>query len=673
MSSATATPDQKLIASYQSKFEMAAAARQQFEREWYTNLAFFFGKQYAEWQKTVSGQQLVVNKAPAWRVRLVSNRIKPIVRKEIAKINQERAQFYVLPQTPDDEDITKARMAEAVGEHLLYSQPFNQHKREAIWWASLTGSGFMKTGMEGEDIKFFSPSPFHIWVPNLEQPLLQEQTWVCHGISMSPDEVEERFGKQLQADSLAEAPETKFLNAIGLNTQAKGKDSVFVKEFWIKPNGDFPDGAMFITAGNELLHMEEGIPELELDPVTSEPLTDPETNDPIVKEKMPTNLLGSTAKPTSQFPYEHGRYPFSKITHIPTGRFYGESVIVDLISLQKEYNRSRSQVVEARNLTSKPQWAVQKGSIDVRKLTAQPGLVIQYAPGFEPPKPVQNPEIPSYVFQDQSQTLADIDYISNQHEISQGRTPPGVEAASAIAFLQEESDSVLSYTIDSLEECVEDIGYQSILLAKQYWPADKLLKIISGNQVYEVTQFKQNSLPDQLDFRVEKGSMSPRSKAAKQAFIMELVNSGMIPPMEGLKHLEQTTTNRLYEDMQIDSRQAERENYKMQQPVQVPTDPNTGQPILDPETGQPVPPAGLPINEFDNDEIHILTHGRFMKTQKFEYLEEAQKQTILMHYQMHLVRIGRVEVNGSESTNGESGDGTSGSSTGSDSGVPVGS
>lgn len=662
------TPDQKLMASYQSKFDSAASARQQFEREWYTNLAFFFGKQYAEWQKSVTGQQLVVRKAPAWRVRLVSNRIKPIIRKEISKINQERAHFYVLPQTPDDEDITKARMAEAVAEHLLFSQPFNQHKRQAIWWAAMTGTGYMKTAVEGPDIKFYSPSPFHIWVPNLEEPLIQEQRWVSHGISLTPDEVEVLFGETVEPDSVADVPETRFLNAIGLNTKGKDKDCVFVKEFWVKPNSDFPDGAMFIMGGEKLLYMKEGIPELEMDPVTGEPAMNPETEEPFEKERKPSNILAGDA-PTSQFPYSHGRYPFSKITHIPTGRFYGESVIVDLISLQKEYNRSRSQVIEARNLTSKPQWAVQKGSVDVRKLTAQPGLVIQYAPGFQPPAPVQNPEIPSYVFQDQQQTLGDIDYISNQHEVSQGRTPPGVEAASAIAFLQEESDSILSYTIDSLEECIEDIGYQAIMLAKDYWPADKLLKIISGNQVYEVMQFKKNSLPEQLDFRIEKGSMTPRSKAAKQAFIMELVQNGLIPPMEGLKHFEMSSTNRLFEDMQIDTRQAERENFKMQN-VQAPTDPTTGMPMVDPATMQPVGAQPLPINEFDNDEVHIITHGRFMKTQKYENLDEQSKQVILMHYMMHMQRVGRVELNGTVTGESESGEPSS-SATGSESGVPV--
>jgi hypothetical protein len=628
------TPDQELVKNYQSKFEECARARKQYEKKWYINLAFYFGKHYVEWTKSSvlsNSSSLVIPRAPAWRVRLISNRIKPIIRKETAKVNKERPQFFVVPSTTDDEDITKARMAEAIAESQLYSKNFEAIKRETIWWNSVTGTGFFKTAFDESslEIDYFSPTPFHIWVPLLEEGNIQKQPFVIHGMAEHVDNIKSQYGVTLQGDALADTNESMFLHSIGIETSNRDQCYVFKKEFWVKPCPDFPDGAMFVIAANQLLYMVEGIPEIEIDPITGQELKDPEGN-PVEKKFLPSNQLGGD-NPKSSFPYEHGRYPFSKVSHIPTGKFYGESVIDDLIPLQKEYNRSRSQVTEARNLMSKPQWAVQKGAVDVRKLTAQPGLIIEYTPGFQKPEPVNNPELPSYVFQDQAQLVNDIDYISNQYEVTQGRTPPGVEAASAIAYLQEESDSILSYTIDSLEEAVEDVGYQTIHLAKQFWPEDRLLKIISGQQVYEVMQFKKNSLPDNLDFRVEHGSMTPRSKAAKQAFIMELINNGLIPPIEGLKYLGTNETNRLYEDLLLDTRHAERENFKMKQ-------------------GMPVD-----INPFDNHDVHALTHARFMKSQTYETLPDEIKQVILAHYQSHLVTVGRIE-NAGPNPNSESGD-----------------
>jgi hypothetical protein len=287
---------------------------------------------------------------------------------------------------------------------------------------------------------------------------------------------------------------------------------------------------MFVISNEQLIYIAEAPPEFQKDP-TGQPVL--KGGKPVEIPKPKSNVVGGSAV-ESKFPYEHGEYPFAKIDHIPTGRFYAESTIKDLIPIQKEYNRSRSQAIEARNLTSKPQWKVPMGSVDIKKLTAQPGLVVEYTPGFDPPERVIPPELPAYFMQDQQANLNDMDYISNQFEITQGRTPPGVEAASAISYLQEENDSILLDTITSLEECVERIGYQAIMLAKQYWDPQKLVQIMSGNQVYEVMQFKTNSLPDQVDFRVQHGSMAPRSRAAKQAFILELIDKQLIPPMKPL-------------------------------------------------------------------------------------------------------------------------------------------
>jgi hypothetical protein len=284
------------------------------------------------------------------------------------------------------------------------------------------------------------------------------------------------------------------------------------------------------------------------------------------------------------------------------------------------------------------------GSVDIKKLTAQPGLVVEYTPGFDPPERVIPPELPAYFMQDQQANLNDMDYISNQFEITQGRTPPGVEAASAISYLQEENDSILLDTITSLEECVERIGYQAIMLAKQYWDPQKLVQIMSGNQVYEVMQFKTNSLPDQVDFRVQHGSMAPRSRAAKQAFILELIDKQLIPPMEGLKYLEMSETARLYDELSIDTRQADRENFKMKS-VQPPTQmPEQGmQSPMGEIPGQQPQPVQSPVqvNEFDNHQAHVYCHTKFMKSQQYEQLDPQIQQLFLDHYKVHLVMLGQ--------------------------------
>jgi hypothetical protein len=653
------TPDQKLVSDFLAKFEAAKAQRQPFEKEWYNNLAMYFGKHYMQWSgSTATGYSMTQPKAAAWRVRLVSNRIKTIVRKENSKVNKERGIWFVVPQTPDDEDLAKARMATAISDQLLDSKNYQLRKREAIWWRGICGTGFMKTYFDpSKDISYLAPSPFHIWVPNLEEQDIQEQEWVCHGIASTVEMVKAMYGVDVDADSNADIPESKFRLSLGLAKKGEVKDHVFLKEFWVKPCPQFPEGAMFVISNSQLIFMAEKPPEMQVDPATGKPVLDESGQQvPIPTDRKPSNILGGD-NPVSIFPYEHGRYPFAKVDHIPTGRFYAESIIKDLIPIQKEYNRSRSQGIEARNLTGKPQWAVPKGSIDVRKLSAQPGLVIEYTPGFDAPVPVRNPELPAYFQVVEQASLNDMDYISNQYEGGQ-RPPPGVEAASAIAYLQEESDGILEETIASMEEMVQSIGYQSVMLAKQFWDEGKMVQVISGDQVYEVMQFKQNSLPDQVDFNVEHGSMAPRSRAAKQAFIIDLIDKQLIPPMEGLKYLEMSEVSRLYAELAIDTRQAERENFHMKQ-----VQPATVAPPMDgmgTVTGQPPEPQPLQnpvmVNSFDNHQAHIYVHGKFMKSQSYEQLDPTVQQLFLAHYDQHLFTYGKqiTDAGGTENGNTDS-------------------
>jgi len=643
--SETSTPDQKLAKEYLEKFNAARSQRQPFEKEWYTNLAFYFGRHYMQWTSSAANTaSMILPKAPAWRVRLVSNRVKTIVRKENSKVNKERGIWYIVPASPDDEDLAKARMANAISENLLDSKNFALRKREAIWWRGVCGTGFIKTYYEpNKDICYLSPSPFHIWVPNLEEQDIQQQEFVTHGIATTTEEVFNTYGVEVEPDSNADNPESKFRLSLGLTKKEKALDHVFLKEFWVKSCKRFPEGAMFVISNSKLIYIAEKPPEMQIDPATGQPVIDSTTGQPAVMQKeRPSNMVGG-ATTESVFPYEHGLYPFAKVDHIPTGRFYAESIIKDLIPIQKEYNRSRSQGIEARNLTGKPQWAVPKGSVDVRKISAQPGLIIEYTPGFDPPIPVKNPELPAYFQHVEQASLNDMDYISNQYEVTQGRTPPGVEAASAIAYLQEENDSILEETVASMEEMVQSVGYQSIMLAKQFWEPGKMVQIISGDQVYEVMQFKENSLPDSVDFRVEHGSMAPRSRAAKQAFIIDLIDKGLIPPMEGLKYLEMSEVSRLYAELAIDTRQAERENFKMKQ-----VQPPTVAPELS-EMGQAVgqPPEPMPlqnpvqVNTFDNHQAHVYVHTKFMKSQSYEQLDPQVQALFLDHYNNHLVMLGQ--------------------------------
>lgn len=611
--------NKELIAYCEGNFKRVRDARVQFEKQWYLNLAFYFGRQHAQWVAATTSQifsRLWEPPAPPWRVRLVVNKTRAIIRTELAKVTKERPRGFVIPSSSDDDDLAAARAGDAIYEHLSRELNLASISRRVMFWTLLCGTAFTKDWYDKDkadsskkkgSIEVEPVSPFHLFVSDLEQEDIEKQAFVIHSMGKSKEWVKTTFKKDVTEDSNSQSGllEQRFLSAIGLDGNGQKKNFVSVKEMWVKPCGKFPKGALIIWAGDEILAFREG------------------------------------------FPYEHGQYPFVKFEHIPTGRFYADSTIVDLIPLQKEYNRTRSQIIESKNRMSKPQLLAPRGSVDPTKITTEPGLIIFYTPGFNPPTPLPLQNLPPYVIEELDRTQRDMDDVSSQHEVTKGRTPPGVTAATAISYLQEEDDSKLAATIASLEEGVEKIGRHLLSHVQQYWAAERQIKVIGDNGQYEAYQFSKSDIKGNTDFRVEAGSATPRSRAAKQAFIMELGKMGWIPPDRALRYLDMAETGRLYEEMQIDVRQAQRENLMMagadiQQAVIPSVDPMTGEPMIDPETGQPVPPQiqnPVQVHSWDEDIIHIMEHDNYRKKQVFESSPDETKMLFEEHVSSHKAKL----------------------------------
>lgn len=615
------TPQLKREVAYWNKeFEKCKALREPFERQWLMNMAFYFGKQYAIWAPSnaiLANQRLTEPAAPRHRVRIVANKIKPVIRMELTKLTKSEPQFYVVPSTSEPTDVAAAKIGESIAEFYMDYLNYNSVRRSSTFWMLLCGSSFKKlytttSPSEVTDILLDAITPFTIYVPLVQEESLKRQPYVIHGRAMPTGIVEAAFNCKIQADVTVDASpmEAKLHNALGIKNAAseKSKDMCFVKEVWVMPCKNYPMGAMLVFVGEQLVHVH---------------------ND---NHAMPTGENPEWS--VSNFPYAHGEYPFFKIDHIPAGRFYATSVIEDLIPLQVEYNKTRSQIVEAKNRMARPQTYYEKGSMDPNKVTSEPGLMIPISPGFNYPREKELVPLPGYVIQELDRTLRDMDELSGQTEISKGRTPPGIEAASAIAYLQEENDSRLYHTVASIEEATTAVGKQLLQLVQEFITQDKIVEIVSKNNSIEAEQFLSKNYKTAVDIRIETGSMAPKSAAARQAFITELMKMGIIPPEKGLRYLQMNETNRLYEELQVDSKAAQRENYLMSTGRGFTPGPVTIDPVTQLEVPGPIQP--MPTNIWDNDNVHEYEHGLFLKSQEFELIENQQiKDGIVLHYTLH--------------------------------------
>jgi len=604
----------------QGLYDKCITARVSFEQQWYTNMSFYFGKHYVEWAKGTSGQRLVEPPAPSYRVRLTINRCRRIIRTELTKVTRQVPQWYVIPNTTEEEDRAGAQAAEQIGEYELRELKYNRKLRTAAHWMTICGTSFLKTswdpvgvdpsGVQGK-ICIDPITAFHLYVPDIQEEDIEKQGYVVQESLLDQAAVKQMYGVDVEANAETRggALEQRFMSAMGIKA-GQGNKKVLCHEIWLKPNQKYPKGAFGVWTGKELLFFQDS------------------------------------------WPYTNKEFPFAKLDHLPTGRFYGDSMLVDLIPLQKEVNRTHSQIVESKNKMAKPQWRAQKGAVDPTKMTAEPGLIIQYTPGFQAPEPVQPPSLPSYVMQDLQLLETEMDDLAATGEITKGNVPPGITAASAISYLQEENDNRFAPTVASIEEATEKVGRQLLSLVNDYWDQERKVKVVGDNNLTDVMIFSKSDLADNTDFTVEAGSAAPRSRASRQAFIIELVKMGMIDQKQGLKYLDMVETGELYQQAQLDTRQVQRENLKMKEMGQMTPSPMMADPTqipglaqqipqVDPMTGQPMQPQlqQFPINDYDDDNAHIVGHGNYMKREEFEQWDPNAKQVLINHWNAHKDRV----------------------------------
>jgi len=560
-------------------------SRYKREKQWYYNMSFFKGKQYLQMINTASnemGYKFITPKAPPWRVRLTVNKIRTIVRTEIAKLTTSRPTFVVSAKTTEDEDQAAARLATQLFENVYYEDDMLETMTNTIFWMSVTGTAFIKVywdpygnygGQEG-NICIDVVDPFHVYIPDWRQTTLEKQPYIIHATTLSKDQVRFKYGKEIgdkaTTISSTDGPDRALLTIDGSEKQVI-KEQVLIREYWIKPKfcPYLPKGGVVTIVG-----------------------------DVMVSEPQP-------------WPYIHNKYPFIAFRHIPSGEFYGESVITDLIDLQREYNKTISQIVENKNQMGRPKLAAQKGSIDPNKLTNEPGQVVLYNPGFEKPSALDIPPMPQYVADHLSRIQSDIDDISGQHEISRGDVPSEVSAATAISFLQEQDDTKLNPTTHSIEMGLQKLGSQYLNLVVQFWDTPRLVESVGKDQTFNA-QFVQNSaLKGHTDVRVEAGSAMPFSKAGKQAFVMDLMKFGVIQPQDVLQVLELKGVEKAQEQYLVDYNQVMRENVKM-------------------SNGMPAP-----VSAWDDHAKHVQMHNNYRKTQEFESLGDEIKQLFEEHVRLH--------------------------------------
>jgi len=622
-------PTHESVQELQTKFRQAQQNKNAYTPDWFLNVAFFSGFQWVRW----AAQRLTpVNMGN--REFRVDNRILPVVTSRSARKVKNKPVFVCTPFTADDSDVEAARVGERVVEADWTNLNLQSKLFDAVLWSDVCSDGFWKVYWDstlGESQDFlFSPDGKPIMNPqdgtplradegNLLPPEVQANTtvksvaagdvnvevispfeffpdplaksmdtleWCFEEKIRSMEYVKKRYPKSVDGRDFTPTPDADVPTGLSLGTLTPdnlyGKDpqtyeGVKVYEYWAKPCSMYPNGWHVIYANDTMLVEEE---------------------------------------PFDANPYVH----FTSV-QVP-GQFFSRGVTSQLRDPQTELNMIRTQISENAKRFGNPSLLMSRQA--QVEYSGVPGEIIEYDSTVSDAVPsfLQPPSLPPYVENEIERIEKSIEEISGMHEVSRATVPAGVTAASAINLLQEADDTRLGPEIQALERALGHAGTKILKLRATFNTDERTFRIAGEDGNWDIAAFRGAMLGQDPKVEVQAGSAMPRSKAAKQAAMTEmlaLMFQYQVPIEQRdlrkfLKDYEVGGLERVFEGLSEDERQINREHRML------------------------INGEEVPINDFDDDAVHIAGHTDFQKSARYAALNPDQQACFVMHVADHRER-----------------------------------
>lgn len=598
-----------------------AGKRRQPDLQMKLALAYTLGHQWVRWDRDRRQFQRPVSRPndPNAPIRVTVNKIGGIVERTIARLLKEAPEPECRPTSDDEHDVMAASVATRILEHEMDREHWQVKLIDLYFWVTVLGWSFMhphwdadagpmlgaveiEVGDEKSPPIQVHEGEIHVEVvpafelsvdPNARK--MDNAKWCVRTVSLTKEACWEKFGVVPANDS----PGRTLLDEVYALTDRSYEHREFVStvpihQMWIRPGTRMcPDGAVITWSGQ------------------------------IVLEQKP-------------FPYDHGKLPFVQFDLLPgLGTRAGRTWVNDLIPMQADYNDARSREAMIRKqMVPKLMYSV--GSIDAQRLTTRVEA-IPYTPTGNPPTYL----MPDGRWQAQHETVmnraqGELAERAGQADVSSGNAPASMPAASVMA-LQEADDTKMAITAKLLATGISNVGWQWLMLVKQFWDQPRIIRTWSQEGDIEAAQFSSADLAEQLDVHVDAESSLPRSKTARLQLLSQLASMGMFgsDPRMFLKQLDMPGIAPLLASMSIDHKQAERENAEM----------------FDGETSE--------VHNWDNHQIHMQEHNDFRKTEIFDKIYDnaklGDKQAVKVvaafeaHVQVHqeeLIKLQQGQQNG---------------------------
>lgn len=638
--------------------------RQQFEREWFRNVLFYVGQQWIIYDR---GRWRPKN-LPTWFPRAMTNKVSEKVNDFVTTLLQSgRVPINYLPARGDmNEDKAIAEIGSTIREVMYEEAAIEEEGRAHVLgaWVGLCGNGFMipyydfdpKYGtkvipnqqcktcgniLSSQDVinangmcpvckgaafgdavdangnpigetynigKFCTDvcSPFEIrWDHRIT--VLSEHRRFTRMRMWDLDFAKEKYkdiADQITADHENDLGQF-YLNALAHVTSAFGQSGGFiggasnplgpktvVYEHYELPDDYYPGGIHCTRIGaNSDLIVEAG--ELE-------------------------SQWGAGPKKGQKF------LPLIHVgMDVVPGRMWRKTRVDDVIPLQMFRNMVEANLRLTAQRMANPIWLNPKGS-GLVNLTGEPGQIFDYNPVAVGGTTIIKPErVPaelsniSPLIQLMNKIDDSIERVMGTFFLQGGDAPPGVTAASALAYLGEKAQRSMAAPMRAWALGWKVWEQYALEIFRQNASDDRLLTIAGKNRQWETKQFKFSELTGNVKMKIDYNGLMPKSIASERATIAQLISLKVLNPMDpevSFNILEAFGETNLQGSVDVSVREAVKENEKFM-------------------ADENYHPIVIPVVQ--NGQIHIMQHIELTATDEFKELPQPRQDEMFKHIQNH--------------------------------------
>lgn len=476
-------------------------------RTWDLSLMYLNGQQNVRYDKSL--QQYVTLRYQPGRNQLIVNLILNMYRAVVSRLTTNYPGITVMPASPSNEDIIKARSSEEALKYFYHSQNVKRELNKAIEWLVSCGNVGIKEYYDAADdtVKLTVISPYDLFFEAGCSHPDESYFIACRKIVRKAD-LEKAYPQHAEA----------IKNAESLSSD-QSEDNTY-------PHTESYDGETYYYPRVEIY--------------------DVYFKDGKYGVVMGDKWLFKGNNPIKGIPVQFIRY-----TNLPD-KLWGSGMVANLLDLQNLYNKVRNQILQNVELMSNPKWLIPKTSgVNGSSIRGTPGEKIYYNAAGGEPKQIQMVGMPSYVLDHVAKLQSEMLDVAGVHSTTLGKRAVGVTSGKAIEALANQDVSQLVMTQENLEEAVKHMAECVLMMMKAYYTEERWVRMMDSTGRLVWNTLSQTNIVDVPEVFVEAGSLFRDEAQDRDAKVLNLLELGLIDKNTAMRELSFKTGNSMVlEDIQ---------------------------------------------------------------------------------------------------------------------------